>query len=142
MWQIFLEIIIKAKLFFAQNKKEILIFLVIGLGTLALNLIIFSYLFYYFKTSSEIATTYAYWTTVSVHFMLNRVVTFGAGGGGGLIHAFKYLIMLGSNYLLTLLGLWLVATKLMLPPVANIFFSTITNSVASYLLMKYFVFKK
>lgn len=120
---------------------EFVRFLLVGVFTLLVNLAIFYLSIEIFDIDLTESVGIAYWITVLLHFMLNRQFTFRAENQSIVANIIRYSIMLLFNFLLTLVGLWITIQVLHLSPYFNVFFSTTTSAVSSYVLMKYFVFR-
>jgi putative flippase GtrA len=121
--------------------KKLLRFICVGFLALTIHLTSFKILFNYCTLSISISATSAYWVTVIFHFYFNKIFVFESINNSIWLEKLKYCFMLLFNYFLTMIGLYFVVNVLKYDAYLNIFFSTLTNAVSSYLWMSNFVFK-
>lgn len=123
------------------HRVQLTKFVVFGFLTFGINIFCF-HLFYgsIFKLNYKVAVTIAYIVTVCSHFVLNRTFTYKAVGQKITSHVWRYVIMLVSNYLLTLLVVWFVVNIVKSSPYLGLVASTGVGAMVSFFVMKYFVF--
>lgn len=124
------------------NNLQIYRFCVVGILTFIMHLITFYISNNYIGLSLTSSSTTAYWLTTLMHFILNQNFVFKVSKKKSHTkQKIKYLMMIFLNYVITLVGLYIIVDILKYNPYINIFFSTIINTVFNYLWMKNFVFK-
>ena len=124
-----------------KNKFQIYRFVFVGIITLLTQLFIFYICTNYIGLVLSLSSTIAYWITTSLHFILNRNYVFNITNKSIIKQKLKYIFMIFSNYITTILGLYITVNFLKLNPYLNIIFSTLINSIFNYLFMRNFVFK-
>ena len=124
-----------------QNRIQLLKFGCIGLAIFLLNFLSFQLLFQVFQFDYRIAVSLAFVLSVSMHYLLHRRFTFSAADQQIAQNAGKYVLMLGTNYLITLLVAWLVVEVLRMSPSYIVVIATAVTTLGNFFLMKYFVFK-
>jgi len=124
-----------------KNKFQIYRFVFVGIITLLTQLFIFYICTNYIGLVLSLSSTIAYWITTSLHFILNRNYVFNITNKSIIKQKLKYIFMIISNYITTILGLYITVNFLKLNPYLNIIFSTLINSIFNYLFMRNFVFK-
>jgi len=124
-----------------KNKFQIYRFVFVGIITLLTQLFIFYICANYIGLVLSLSSTIAYWITTSLHFILNRNYVFNITNKSIIKQKLKYIFMIFSNYITTILGLYITVNFLKLNPYLNIIFSTLINSIFNYLFMRNFVFK-
>jgi putative flippase GtrA len=129
------------KNFININNLQIIRFCIVGVLTLILHLVIFYISNNYLGLGLSLSSTYAFWLTTLIHFILNRNFVFKISTNSLIKQKINYLIMIFYNYIITLIGLYIIINILKYNPYINIFFSTIMNVIFNYLWMKNFVFK-
>ena len=122
------------------NNLQIIRFCIVGVLTFIMHLIIFYILNDHLGIGLTFSSTYAFWLTTLIHFILNRNFVFKKSTNSLIKQKINYLIMIFSNYVITLVGLYIIMNILKYNPYINIFFSTIINVIFNYLWMKNFVF--
>lgn len=78
-------------------------YVVIGGTTFALDFMLLVFLHGFLDVNLVIATTIAYWTSIVFNFLANRYWTFGATETHIAKHLTAYLLLLGANYLFTVI---------------------------------------
>jgi putative flippase GtrA len=87
------------------------------------------------------AATLAYPIAVISHFLLHRFYTFGAKDQSLAGNLSKYLVMLATNYLVTMTVIWIAVEIVGQSPHFGVIASTATAACLNFMMMKYFVFK-
>lgn len=126
--------------YFIQNRNLITKFGLVGIIGFILNYF-FVWLFYgVFVLDYRIAVTLAYIVTAIIHFMLNRTFTYRANGASMVHHAWKYVVMLAINYMISLFTSIITVEICGLSPYFGIVFATAIMMCSNFFFMKYFVF--
>lgn len=125
-----------------KNRLELKNYIIIGLVTGGLLIGLYYYLYEILGYSEIVATTFAYSITAITHYYLNKKITFNVKKKYVNTEILRYVIMLVVNYAVTIIGLLFVSNFCLLSGLLNIVLSIFTNAVSSYVLMKFFVFKK
>lgn len=86
-----------------------------------------------------LGTTIGFWTSVVVNFLLNRAV-FSQGDASSVSHGVRYGVLLGVNYLVTLLIVH-VGTSWGLPPVVPKTFAVALTTCWNFVLYRVWVFR-
>jgi len=84
--------------------------------------------------------TIAYVAGVTVHFMLNRRVTFSSKSSITFLQLVRYGGLLLLNYLVTLLCLWLASDLFHVLAQVGLLASLAITALISFFVMKYFIF--
>ena len=86
-----------------------------------------------------LGTTIGFWTSVVLNFVLNRAV-FSQGGASSVAHGARYGVLLGANYLVTLLIVH-VGTSWGLPPVVPKTVAVALTTCWNFVLYRVWVFR-
>lgn len=87
------------------------------------------------------ATSYTYVICACIQFFGNRKVTFKNSSGNLLPQIIKYLVMLASNYLITMFIMHFVVSFLKLSPYIGMITATISTAINGFFLFKFWIFK-
>lgn len=116
-------------------------YLFVGGTTFVIDFGLLIFLKVHVHLSIPIATTIAYWTSIIFNFVLNRWWSFSISEKNNLSkHAISYSILLGFNYLFTLIFVSSMS-KYMSFAIAKIFAVLISMSW-TYIIYKNIIFKK
>jgi len=124
----------------AKHKASILVFLGVGTFSAVVNLLSFGFFWHYAHLNYQVSVSIAYVLSVLVHFILNRYVTFGDYSTTFLPQIQRYLIMLATNYLITLLIVQLVVELLHFSPYAGIIGAIGCTVSISYFMSRFWIF--
>lgn len=127
--------------YIVEHRKQLCIFVCIGLITFGNNFLFFQMFYKLFYWDYRIAVSLAFVITVLLHFYLHRMFTFRATGQQIAHHAGRYILMLGLNYLITMVVAWIVVEILRISPSFTVVAATAVTTAMNFFLMKYFVFK-
>ena len=130
-----------ARNFIFQHRLQLFKFGCIGLATFVMNVVCFQMFYSQFHWDYRIAVSLAFVITVILHFSLHRTVTFKATGQQMAHHAGKYILMLGFNYVITMIVAWFVVEVFRMSPSFIVVVATAVTMVINFFLMQYFVFK-
>ena len=122
--------------------KQLISFSSIGFLILFVNYGLFELFSTIFNLGYRIAVSGAYLIAVMLHFVLNRQVTFNVKNGELTMNMIRYLIMLSINYILIIIFTDMLVKILHQSPRLLYIFSPFITSSISFLMMKFFVFKK
>lgn len=127
--------------YIVEHRVQLFKFVCIGLITFGNNFLFFQVFYKQFHWDYRIAVSLAFVLTVILHFSLHRIITFNATGRQIMHHAGKYILMLGLNYVITMIIAWFVVEILRISPSLIVVGATAVTTVINFFLMKYFVFK-
>jgi putative flippase GtrA len=88
----------------------------------------------------KVAVSLWYVVAVACHFLLHRFFTFGAAEQDLVHHTWKYLLMLGLNYGVSLGVVWIAVEVVRISPYFGLVASTGVTAGISFFMMKHFVF--
>jgi putative flippase GtrA len=128
--------------YFKTHFWQIFRFGLVGGTTFTLYLSLTVLFFDILSLDYRVAVSISYVMTVVTHFLLNRYFTYQAGADFLGVAIYRYLMLLGLNYLNTMIITSIVVEQLKLTPYHGIIFSVLITSMTSFLIMKYYVFKK
>lgn len=123
------------------NCHKLFRFVIVGVLTFVVNVIVFKFFYTFLEFSSDFAISVAYFLQLIAHYVLSKIFTFRAGGIKHIRCLPRYVLMVIVNYLLTVSNLSIVETFMHIDPVYSIFLSACTNAVSSFLIMNNFVFR-
>ena len=124
----------------ATHRVQLAKFIAVGLTTLAIYVSCFHVFYRSVGVDYRIAVSLAYVITVGAHFLMNRFFTFEAAHQALAHHTWKYLLMLGLNYLVSLGVVWVTVELVRISPYFGLVGSTAITAGISFFMMKYFVF--
>lgn len=130
----------KTFMYFVRHRWELIRFIIVGLVTFGLNLLMVWLFYGKVALDYRMAVSYAYFITVVAHFLLNRTFTYRHKAGSVAHATAKYFLMLFVNYGLTFSISTATVEYLRLTPYHGVIFSTFGTALSSFLLMKHFVF--
>ncbi len=122
------------------HRSQLTKFIITGLITFVIYFLCFHFLYGLLHLGYRIAASIAYFITVVSHFMLNRLFTFKANQQLIAHNLWKYILMLGLNYINMLFIMWLVVAVTKNSPYIGIIASTGTGAIMNFFVMKHFVF--
>ncbi|MCL4490365.1 MAG: GtrA family protein [Nitrospirae bacterium] len=128
------------KRFFAFNKRSVAAFVVVGILTAAVYFSLYTLLWKLLCLDYRIAVTVAYLGGVLFHFSMNRRITFRSRNAKALHQVGRYTVMIGFNYLLTMIIVEISVKILSLQPYWGVIFATCFTAVTGYLISKFWVF--
>ncbi len=128
--------------YFADNKKTILLFIVVGTISAIVNLGSFSLLWNLAGINYQLAVSIAYLFSVIVHFSANRCIAFESKNTHFVRQMPRYLTMIFINYCITLMVTRFVVEVLSLTPYFGIILSIGVTINTSYFMLRYWVFPK
>jgi len=124
------------------HRIQVAKFIVVGFLTLGINVCCFHIFYRAIGLDYKIAISLAYVITVVSHFLLHRFFTFDAEEQALIHHTWKYLLMLGLNYLVFLGVVWMTVEVLKVSPYFGVAGSTAVTAAISFFMMKHFVFRE
>ena len=89
----------------------------------------------------KISVSVAYLLSTLFQFILNRRFTFGTVEGQLSSQAIRYLVMLGINYLLTIVTVVICVERFRLSPYAGVWIALVLTIPTGYFLSRYWIFK-
>ena len=119
---------------------ELCRFGIVGVVTFVINFLTFSLVFGRLHWDYRVAVSLAYVITVCCHFLLNKSFTFNATSYRLRRSAPRYGLMLGLNYLITVIAAWITVDVAGLSPYLGVVAATMGTATSSFIVMKYFVF--
>ena len=125
-----------------SNRRQIVLFILIGFSTFVLNYTLVWLLFGFLSTDYRLAVSLAYVITVIAHFYLNRTFTYKAKGMSLSTHITKYGLLLLLNYFITLTVQMITVELFGLTPYYGVVLATGCVMFSSFIIMKYFVFSE
>lgn len=125
--------------YLANNWSRIIKFLVIGVVTLAANLMAFNMLDKLFNIYLSISMAYVF--TTFLHYALNRSFAFGSTVSHSTSIP-KYIFMIGNNYLIVLVVTFFYHDIFGFRASYLIFVTSFSTAASSFVFMNHFVFKK
>jgi putative flippase GtrA len=126
--------------YWLTNFGELCRFGLVGIATFGVNFLAFSVFFGLLYLDYRVAVSLAYVLTVCCHFLLNKRFTFGATEQKLRHNAPRYVLMLGLNYVITIVACWLTVEIVGASPYFGVVASTAGTALSSFFVMKYFVF--
>lgn len=124
------------------HRGQITRFVLIGLTTFAIYVTCFHFLYGLIHFGYRCAASIAYLITIGTHFILNRVFTFQAQEQFVASNLWKYIFMLGLNYINMLTIMWFVVAITKNSPYVGAVVSTGTTAAMNFFFMKYYVFRE
>jgi len=115
-------------------------FVAVGLLTFCIYFCCFHFFYRVQGLDYRLAVSFAYVITVTSHFLLHRFFTFGAADQALTHHTWKYLLMLGLNYVVALGVVWITVEFVKTSPYFGVLASTGITTGISFFMMKHFVF--
>ena len=125
---------------FIQHRKSIFSFLTVGAIAAVINFLTFSFFWGFLKINYQIAVSIAYVLSVVFHFNANRYFTFKSHAMNFIHQIKKYLVMVGVNYVVTLLVVHHVVAVLSLSPYIGSMAAILMTVGSGYLMSKFWVF--
>lgn len=129
------------KSLYVSNKRNVVLFLIVGLLTAFLYYFIFTLMWRIFLFSYSIAIAVAYPAAVTFHFLMNRNLTFKSRFEGLKKQVWKYLLVTGFNYILTMAIVEWAVKVLGVTPYLGMLFGIGITVIAGYLMLKLWVFR-
>jgi putative flippase GtrA len=123
-----------------SHKRTFLAFLSVGIMTAIFYFSLFNIFWKYFDLNYNIAVSIAYIIAITFYFFANRHFTFKTSGQLNNQLA-KFLAMIISNYLITMIVVNMTVKLLLLPPYIGVFFAIACTTVANYFTARFWVFK-
>ena len=126
------------------HRHQIIKFSFIGVITFFINFLSFHFFYKECLFDYKISSTFAYLITVISHFTCHRMFTFKIKGGGREIfhNVGKYFIMLGINYFITMIVMWIIVKLIHTSAYYGVVAATCATALLSFFMMKYFVFSQ
>lgn len=124
-----------------ENKLSIILFLFVGTLCAIVNLTSFSLLWHTLHINYTAAVSCAYFFSVLVHFTANRHLTFKDHSTTFFPQIQRYLIMLLTNYLLTLIIVHVVVETLHFSPYIGIISAIGCTVGINYFMSRFWVFQ-
>lgn len=124
------------------HRLQLTKFAFVGLATFGINFSCFHLFYGLIGLNYEAAVSIAYLVTVMSHFLLNRFFTFSAADQALVHHTWRYLLMLGLNYAISISIVWAAVELARVSPYLGIVASTGATACVSFLVMKHFVFEE
>ncbi len=126
--------------FLNNHKIQLVQFFIVGLIIFCINLASFHISYSIVQLNYTLAASMAYIITVLAHFLLHRRFTFAATQQNVASSVWKYLVMLGLNYLILLFVMWLAVDVIKTSAYFGLIASTVMTACINFFMMKYFVF--
>jgi len=124
------------------HRVQLVKFIFVGLLTFGIYICCFHFFYRLARLDYKLAVSLAYVMTVASHFLLHRFFTFGAAEQAFVHHTWKYLLMLGLNYVVSLGVVWISVEVAKISPYFGVVASTGITAGISFFVMKYFVFQE
>jgi putative flippase GtrA len=125
---------------FIQRVYPLAMFCTLGTINMGLYFLFFTIFWNFLHINYLVAVSLTFMITAAFQFFANRKVTFKASGN--VYHQmWKYFILLGINYLITLFIMHSVVSTFELSPYIGLFVSTAFSATISFLLFKFWVFR-
>jgi len=122
------------------HRAQLAKFVFVGLLTFGVYICCFHFLYRVARLDYKLAVSLAYVMTVASHFLLHRFFTFGAADQAFVHHTWRYLLMLGLNYVVSLGVVWIAVEVAKISPYFGVVASTGVTAGISFFMMKHFVF--
>ncbi len=119
----------------------LLSYLIIGGCNTIFSFLLFTLFWRFFNLNYILATTCTYAMTACVQFFANRKVSFKCTSGNIRHQMIKYLLMLATNYLVTISVMHFNVAILGLSPYIGMCMSTACTATLSFILFKFWIFK-
>ena len=123
-----------------RNFGELCRFGLVGIVTFGINFLSFSLFFGLLHLDYRVAVSLAYVVTVCCHFLFNKTFTFGATKQRLRHNVPRYVLMLGLNYVITIVASWLTVEVVGASPYFGVVAATAGTAFSSFFVMKYLVF--
>lgn len=127
---------------FHSHKISIALFLSVGALSALVYFLSFTLFWKLFGWNYKISISFAYFLSVVTHFTGNRNLTFKSYGVSIPLQVAKYLLMVATNYAITLIVAHIVVEILKLSPYISIVCSIGATVSTGYLMSRFWVFKK
>jgi putative flippase GtrA len=137
-----MKIINKLIKFLTNNIRYITSFLTVGIFSAVVNFAVFGFFWNIIGLPYQYSVSIAYILSVICHFTGNRNITFKNRGPGITFQIAKYLIMVLTNYLITLTIVHAVVEKLYLSPYIGIILAIGITVWTGFLMSKFWVFQQ
>jgi putative flippase GtrA len=124
------------------HRVQLAKFIFVGLVTFGINFSSFHLFYAVIALDYKAAVSIAFVITVVSHFLLHRAFTFEATDQALVHHTWKYFVMLGLNYSISLTVVWFTVEIAKISPYFGVVASTLATACVSFFLMKYFVFEE
>jgi putative flippase GtrA len=122
------------------HRAQLAKFTVVGFLVFGVYVGCFHFFYRVMGLDYKLAVSLAYVIGVACHFLLHRFFTFGAAEQDLVHHTWKYLLMLGLNYAVSLGVVWIVVEVVKISPYFGLVASTGITAGISFFMMKHFVF--
>jgi putative flippase GtrA len=126
--------------YLVTHRLQLAKFVFVGLATFGIYISCFHFFYGLIQFDYKVAVSLAYAITVASHFLLHRFFTFAAGEQALIHHTWRYLLMLGLNYVLSISVVWVTVEVARISPYFGVVASTAVTAFTSFFVMKYFVF--
>jgi putative flippase GtrA len=126
----------------ATHRIQLARFVFVGFLTFGINISCFHFFYGLLAFDYKVAVSIAYAVTVISHFLLHRFFTFAAADQALIHHTWRYLLMLGLNYVLSIAVVCATVEIAKIAPYFGVVASTAVTAVTSFFVMKYFVFSE
>jgi putative flippase GtrA len=130
-----------SKFFSSFFERQLLVFLCVGLITMAVQVMFFSLFLGPLSLSPGIAVSLSYVLATAFHFFMNRAFTFKAQRDQVIAHLGKYIVVTGINYVNTIVVFDVIVRVFSLSPYLGLFASIGATVVTGFVLMKFWVFR-
>jgi putative flippase GtrA len=126
----------------ATHRVQLARFVFVGFLTFGINISCFHFFYGLLAYDYKVAVSLAYLMTLVSHFFLHRFFTFAAGEQALIHHTWRYLLMLGLNYILSISVVWITVEIAGISPYFGVVASTGVTAFSSFFVMKHFVFRE
>lgn len=116
-------------------------YLVVGSSTALIYFGLLAILLEKFKLGSTLSITGAYATSVTFHFFANRHLTFKSGSSSLVPQIIRYSVMVVSNYLITLLVIFLFVDRMHFNTYVGASIALATTIVVGFFVARLWVFR-
>jgi putative flippase GtrA len=127
---------------FTTDHSHFIIFLFVGgITTLVYYVTFYSSFYFLNQQYFKLSVTIAYFTSVIIHYLGNRYLTFKSIEQPIALQLWKYLLLLLINYFITLVVTVISKSYLGISPSLSILMAVVCTIWVSYILSHYWVFK-
>lgn len=137
-----MNVVDSVKSLIRQHFWSLFLFASVGTMSAIVYFSLFTLLWKVLSINYMISVSIAYLTTVTFYFFTNRYLTFKSHHGSIKKQLGKFVLMVLLNYLITVKIIHYAVETLALTPYIGMLFAVATTFIISYLLSKFWVFKK
>lgn len=123
--------------------RSFVAFSLVGAGTAGVYFITLAIFLELLRIDYRLAVSVSYFSGVMFHFFMNKLFTFKTKTPQAFVgQAFRYPVLVGVNYVLTIFVVTLTVERLNYAPYVGVLFSMGLTVVTGYLMARYWIFRQ